>query len=188
MLLPLCAGMCCTEEDEYNFTNYSEDIQEVSTIVNEQTTYTVGDSLIIETTINVDQEFDGEILALDEISIDEDNEGFFYYAVVFHRLSDFGAASRVNISLENIVEIDGTAISRDGFIGGSTVIEDDRFKNSYGIILREAGNYGLGGRYNEEGTAFSINYNFSADDVRVNLYSQLDPDSLSGNFEFEVVE
>ncbi|MGB5980844.1 MAG: hypothetical protein WBG46_01755 [Nonlabens sp.] len=188
IVLPLCASMCCPEEEDWNFTNYSKNVWEVSRIVNDQTTYTVGDTLFIETVINVDQEFDEATLELDQITINNDGEGYFQFNMAFYRLSDFGSPSRINVATENFVESDGTTYSNNGFITGLTILENDQFKHTYGIVLREAGTYSLGGSLNDEEVSFPINYYFRANDIIIDLYSQLNTTTLSGNFEFEVVE
>ena len=180
--------VCCHEEDDWNFTNYSKNVGEVSRIVNDQPTYTVGDTLFIETVINVDQEFDEAILELDQITINNDGEGYFQFNMAFYRLSNFGSPSRINVATENFVESDGTTYSNSGFITGLTILENDQFKHTYGIVLREAGTYSIGGPLNDEEVSFPINYYFRADDIIVDLYSQLNTTTLSGNFEFEVVE
>ncbi len=142
---------------------------------------------MIETTLDIEQSFDGVTLELDAFQA-EDGEGYFQFGMALSRLSDFGAPSTINIGQENLFEQKGSTFSNSNYINGLTVIENNSFTNRYGIILRDAGNYSLGGQLNDQGISFPLNNYFRAENIIVDIYSTLDPSFPSGNFEFEVVD
>ncbi len=186
-LLPLCASLCCPPEDDYNYENYQKTLENVSTVVNEQPVYNVGDTLIVRTSIDFQQDFDGNLIDLSQLPT-TGTDGDFGFSVVLYRFSDFGAASLIDVSEENIVSIAGNTVVNYGYIQSMTARTDSRFENVFGIVLREAGNYSLGGAQRNLDTYYPINYYFRGNDVIIDIYSTISTSSSSGNFEFEIVD
>ena len=186
-VLPLCASLCCPPEDDYNYENYQKTLENVSTVVNEQPVYNVGDTLIVRTSIDFQQDFDGTLLDLSEISVSK-FEGEFVYNMVLNRISDFGAPSPINVSSENIVSITGQTTLAGERFNAIMTRTSDRFEHVYGIILHDSGRYSLGGFYNTLDSYFPTYYNLQSGDTYITIISNISPRELSGNFEFEIVD
>lgn len=156
-------------------------------MVNEQPVYNVGDTLLISTSIDYQQDFNGSLIDLSQLPI-EDTDGNFGFSVVLYRFSSFGAASLIDVSEENIISITGNTAVNYGYIQSMTARTDDRFENVFGIVLREAGNYSLGGAQRTFDSYYPINYYLRGNDVIIDIYSTLSTSNPSGNFEFEIVD
>lgn len=185
LLLPLCASMCCPEED-LDYTRYTKEVQNITVVEERSDPYMVGDTLLITTVIPFRQEFNGEILMLDDLSIDQ-LEGAFFYNLSLFKQSAFGEPTLINISQENIVPLIGNSNSQNGVIQNITTKNNDSFDHSVGVILKEAGTYYLGGPVNYNGGYYPINYYLQSASVVVDLYSNLSTTDPSGNFQFEVL-
>lgn len=186
-LLPLCASMCCPEEDDWNYVNYQVNLENVSTVINPTPVYSVGDTLFIETSIDFQQNLDGDLIDLSQMAVSE-TEGNFIFNVALYRFSNFGAPSLLDISEENLVPINGLTTVNNGYLQLLTTRESSMFEHSFGIILREAGSYSLGGIQQNSDTFYPINYYFRSDDTIVDIYSNVTPNNSTGNFKFEIVD
>ncbi|ARN78381.1 hypothetical protein BST97_10495 [Nonlabens spongiae] len=185
LTLPLCASMCCPEEDQIFYERFSKETDPVSIIENQQATYNVGDTLFVNTSIAFEQDFDGQQFNLLEMNSTQE-ERYGYFNLVLYWQNDFGTSTPINILDENLVTSSGSSEVYDDRIFNTMTIDPNGFNHRIGIILRETGTYKLGGFINGNNEPLLISYNFDTTDKIFQIYAPLDASSVDGFYEFRV--
>ncbi|AUC81503.1 hypothetical protein [Lacinutrix sp. Bg11-31] len=188
--IAICASLCCPEEDDYIENNINIENDTIVQVQDNQNTYTVGEAIIIETNIGLNQtRTTGQEISLADYDYSEP-ESFYSYSLALYKLNAFGSSSKIPLNISNINLIEGTTTIQNGVLFIEAAFNGNSYNNKVSITLSEAGSYYLSGDY------YSYSQNNSPGELQiiggvsefafVNIYSEIVEANPDGYFEFTV--
>ena len=152
--ISLCAGLCCTEPEDYDYNLTSIENDNIIQIENNQNVFNVDDTIYIETLIeNQQTTTDNQDILLSDLIDVQNTNNFLYYYLSLYKETSYGTLSKIELTPENIDIIDGNATIENQEIFIQNLYNGTAFKNKIGIKLLETGTFYL--------TGVSYNYNNS---------------------------
>ncbi len=185
----LCAGLCCSPEDEYNEIRIINN--DVITIENNKTEYNLGDKIYIEITINNAQtSTENEDLLLTNYIDILDNSSYIESLLSLYKETNYGSFAKIPINNDNIEILEGHAETYYDDIFVSCNLKNNTFVCAFGITLLESGNFFLSGNYSkyyneEKDIYFSMITNST---TYISMTSKIVNSNKDGEFHFIVNE
>lgn len=141
-LVFLCAGFCCPDDD-IDTAYYNIRQNDLIEIEDSQRLFEVNDTLWITTEAPVILEYEGESLNISEVAGNSDR---LYAYLGLYQQTSFENPLPVYLSENEIVERIGE-ITTDQALIATAFLDGNTFRNSFGIILKEKGDFLLSHGY-----------------------------------------
>jgi hypothetical protein len=158
--LLLCASLCCPEEDDPIQISIKND--SIISVANNQNTFALDDTLIIETTIENSQvSTDNQHITLTNyFYLDSPESIFLIHNLQLYKESNFGNIVSIPISSENIEVFEGSVLADDNTrfpkLEIKNIYNQTALKSRFGIQLKERGVFYLSSTQLTNGGLISI--------------------------------
>lgn len=140
----LCASLCCPGEDDSFISEIYIENNTVIQIENNQNNFAVGEEIIIDTNILLQQTTTNDIqVELSNYDYSEINQSAYRYTLVLYKLNEFGSISKIPLSESNISSIEGNTFIQNGSLFTEAIFDGISYKSKCSITLAESGTYFL---------------------------------------------
>ncbi|TYB76337.1 hypothetical protein [Bizionia myxarmorum] len=187
--LSLCVSMCCTGEDDYNYSNTDVRNDSVIQIEDNVTDLQVDDTIYITTTLNNEQisTANNTVLLTNYLNMDSP-DNFYYYYLNLYKETAYNTYSLIEISPEAIEVLEGNTSIDSQSLFVRCEFNNTAFINKFGIKLLEPGRYYLAGSkdyYNSGQELARISGNSFGTDY-ITIYSNIINSDSNGHYFFTV--
>ncbi len=152
LTVSLCAGLCCTPEDEYNNDTFIIRNDTIISIQNNQTNFNIDDYIYIETTIDKQQHtIDDQSITLTDFDYGEVNESSIRNNLSLYKITEYNTTVQIPLLNEHITTIEGEYYLDENY-NNSTIrfdnyFDGNQYKSIIGIKLLETGTFYLANTY-----------------------------------------
>lgn len=187
--LSLCASMCCTGEDDYNYSNTDVRNDSVIQIEDNVTNLQVDDTIYITTTLNNEQisTTNNTVLLTHFLNMDSP-DNFYYYYLNLYKETAYNTYALIELSSDAIEVLEGNTSIDFQSLFVQCEFNNTAFINKFGIKLLEPGRYYLSGSkdyYNSGQESARITGNNFANDF-ITVYSNIINSDANGRYFFTV--
>lgn len=134
----------CDEDDDFPNQITIQNNTSVQ-IQDNQNTYSVGDEIIIETNISLNQTTSsGETISLSDYDYSEPESAYRYY-ITLYKLNEFGSISMIPLMESNITPLEGNTTIVNGSLFVEAFFNGESYANTVSITLAETGTFYLAG-------------------------------------------
>ena len=186
----LCAGLCCTPEDEYNNESFIIRNDSIISIQDNQSNFNIGDYIYIETTIdNQQQTVDDESIMLSDYDYGEVNQSGFRNNLSLYKITEYNTTVQIPLLNEHITAIEGDYYLDENY--NSTTIhfenyfDGNQYKSIIGIKLLESGTFYLANSY-EYGDTFVYIDGGTYENGYIQIKSKIVDSNEEGQYYFTV--
>ena len=142
-LIFLCAGFCCPEEDDVAGEVYELDREDLVEIKDSETIFSLNDTIWVKTEVPVLLEYESRIINISEVS---GNSTKMNIPFGFYEITNYENLLEVSLSENEVIQRTGDISSNYG-LHATAYLEDDKFINEFGIILKEQGDFIISSSY-----------------------------------------
>ena len=168
--ISLCVSLCCPEDDDYNGNHYFIENNELLSVQNNITQLNVGDTLYFETNINTIQTTTTND-TIDLYDFSRPDESMRYHLFVYKPNSN-DDLEPLTLNENTIIPITGPIlVSEDPdnpYITVETILENDAFKNVFGVVVLETGTFYIGSYLDAPNGEINVIISNGIDDVHIN--------------------
>ncbi|WP_396601245.1 hypothetical protein [Algibacter sp. R77976] len=184
--ISLCAGLCCPEEDDYNYEYFEVLNDTIISIENDETVFQLNDTIFINTLIkNSQTTVDNETIILSDL-LDLDADPILYNNLILYKETSFGTLAKIAVTNSNIIILDGLADNTyDELIEVKNMYNSVNFSSKFGIKLLETGTYYLGTPNLDYSERVNITGS-SGYDRQINIQSKIIDSDENGAYKFIV--
>ena len=184
----LCASMCCKEENEPNYDDYSVNIPNTIFVEDDKNMFTIGDTLWINIQIpNVLKDVEDKELNIYELTLQ--NTALINLSLFLE--TDFEQAATINISESEIINVIGTMSTNEHdtrVISSEAILTNDFYLAKHGILLRQAGKFKIKPLF-ESKLIYYFSSEYNNDLVNyINLETTLRSSTSDSEYMFEVLK
>ena len=184
----LCASMCCKEENEPNYDDYTVNVPNTIFVQDDKNVFTVGDTLWINVQIpNVLKDVEDKELNIYELTLQ--NTALINLSLFLE--TDFEQAATINISESEIINVTGTMSPNEydtQIISSEATLINDFYLAKHGILLKQAGQFKIKPQF--EGKVIYYFYSEYNDDLinYINLETTFRSSTSDSEYMFEVLK
>ncbi|SHH61796.1 hypothetical protein [Winogradskyella jejuensis] len=159
--ISLCASLCCPEEDDYLDQTLFVQNDTIISVENNQTTYDVGDTIVIETVIENDQlTIDNLNITLSDFTYAEIGESRAFHQLALYKETAFESVVQIPLNESSIEVNSGDVRLNNQLIEVISLYDGNTFRSKFSIRLLESGTFYLAGPrllFNNSGGETTIN-------------------------------
>lgn len=184
-LIILCASLCCPEEREPDYEEFSVIVPENISIGDDQKVFSIGDTLWINVEIP-NQLIDAKGQQIDINSLTGATTAQANFILLLE--TQFENSAKIALSENEIINILGLLIpeSYESQLRSQAVLTDDIFRARHGIVLRQSGTFTLRhANPNAISYWFSTYYNYDLIN-NVTVETSFRSSSISNEYTFQV--
>lgn len=146
IVITLCLTNTQCEEDEFFPTQIDVINNTVVQIENNETTFNINDSIIIQTSISNEQiTSTGQNILLTDYDYAEAGQSGYQYTLTLYKLTSFGTIAVIPLTSDSITNIEGETIVENQTITARSLFDGASYRNKFSITLPESGIFYLAG-------------------------------------------
>ena len=137
----LCASICCSPEEDFNYEYYNYEVPNLITIQNETTSLEVGDTLWIKTSVPLKiQNSSGSDVNISELV---GGSGLAYVQFSVLQQSNFDIPLPIRLSDNEIIVQTGEAQTYNDQLSATAELDGEFFESLLGVKLKNRGSFYL---------------------------------------------
>ncbi|RDK88722.1 hypothetical protein [Marinirhabdus gelatinilytica] len=176
----LCASFCCDPDDD-GLLFFDADVPDLASVQDNATQFNVGDTLWVQVSVPKVVEVNGDSRDISEIA---GNSQLAHTNFRVFQENGFDNPAPIIFSENELVSSVGSVSVSNQYIQASAYLQGDFFNSTFGIILKEAGDYYITGDEVRNGVLL-ISVETSTNIV-VTIYSNIVNANTENNYPFAV--